>query len=367
MNNFIFFTTIKENIPVLNQQGIDVQQIKINKYTALKDKFKKFVCKYIVSKQCFKTTAFDLILKPFDIDLIFFMSPNNLATRTKEYNYIFRVWDLNHRDMSEFPEVRKDGVFESRECLYRSTLTKAIKIFTDCEQGKKWIEYRYGIDSNRVDVLPYLVSNSVKISQADYEKNYLDIKAKYELADNYIYYPAQFWSHKNHVYILKGLKFLKEKHNKKIHALFSGSDKGNLAFVLAKAEELGVKDQVHYLGFVDNEEIPYLYKQSLALVMPTYLGPTNIPPLEAFALEVPVLYSNKAELWPFVEKAALPLDLLDPTSMAENLLKVINNDPEVKQIVTEGAKKLAGWTDEHFWQKLQAILDEYREVMTTWK
>ena len=30
----------------------------------------------------------------------------------------------------------------------------------------------------------------------------------------------------------------------------------------------------------------------LLLVMPTYFGPTNIPPLDAWANELPVIYSN---------------------------------------------------------------------------
>ena len=35
-----------------------------------------------------------------------------------------------------------------------------------------------------------------------------------------------------------------------------------------------------------------MYKLSKALVMPTYFGPTNIPPVEAWSLNVPVIYSS---------------------------------------------------------------------------
>ena len=35
-----------------------------------------------------------------------------------------------------------------------------------------------------------------------------------------------------------------------------------------------------------------LYTEALALVMPTYFGPTNLPPLEAFQTGTPVLYSD---------------------------------------------------------------------------
>ena len=44
------------------------------------------------------------------------------------------------------------------------------------------------------------------------------------------------------------------------------------------------------MNFLPDEEISYLYKNCLAVVMPTYFGPTNIPPLEAFKLGIPTIY-----------------------------------------------------------------------------
>ena len=54
--------------------------------------------------------------------------------------------------------------------------------------------------------------------------------------------------------------------------------------------------------------------------MPTYFGPTNIPPLEAFALGVPVLYSDLPGLKDQVGDSALLLDLNNPESMAQHML-----------------------------------------------
>ena len=41
-----------------------------------------------------------------------------------------------------------------------------------------------------------------------------------------------------------------------------------------------------FLDFVENEYLPYLYLNSLALAMPTFSGPTNIPPWEAFKMGI---------------------------------------------------------------------------------
>ena len=38
----------------------------------------------------------------------------------------------------------------------------------------------------------------------------VNISDKYSLDVPYVFYPAQFWSHKNHSYLLEGLRILEE-------------------------------------------------------------------------------------------------------------------------------------------------------------
>lgn len=362
--NFIFFTTIKENVAVLAQYNIKAVYLRLSPFALIRDKIRRFVNRYKLMSRYFGHSSIDMLLMPFDIDLIYFLSPSGLALKTEKMNYVFTVWDLCHRDMPEFPEVSKNGVFESRENLYKKALPKAIKVFTDSEVGKKKLVHRYSLDENRIMVLHYLPSVAVRNAKAETE---IKIKHKYGLTRDYVYYPAQFWGHKNHIYVLEGLKVLKEKYNVKIDAIFSGEDKGNLSFVLKRAKELNIADQVHYIGFVANEEIPCLYEQSLALVMPTYLGPTNIPPLEAFALGVPVLYSDREDLRDFVNGAALLTDLGNPDSMAVNILKIINRDPVVSKIIEKGKKKIAEWGENNYWDVVKRVFDEYETIMHAWK
>ena len=160
---------------------------------------------------------------------------------------------------------------------------------------------------------------SKKLEIDDKIKNkYINIK-KYDLNNDYIFYPAQFWAHKNHIYILKALHILKSESSISLGAIFSGSDQGNLSYIKDMTKQFNLENKVRFTGFVSNEEINYLYSQSIALVMPTYFGPTNIPPLEAFKLNVPVIYSDLPGLRDQVNDAALLLNLNDPKSLVENL------------------------------------------------
>jgi glycosyltransferase involved in cell wall biosynthesis len=122
-------------------------------------------------------------------------------------------------------------------------------------------------------------------------------------------------------------------------AIFSGSDRGNLSYIKEMTKKFNLESQVRFAGFVQDDEIIHLYSQSLALVMPTYFGPTNMPPLEAFALNVPVLYSDLPGLRDQVNDAALLLDLNDPTSLVLNLKKLLSSSETRRRLINNGKIK----------------------------
>lgn len=303
---------------------------------------------------------FERLFNKAGIDLVYFLSSSTFVTLMYKYNYIITVWDLCHRDYLEFREVYQ--YFKIREKFYSKHLPRAISIITDSEQGKENIIKRYNVDRKRLKPLPFVPPDLVKISKENYDKNYVNIKFNFNILGDYIFYPAQFWGHKNHIYILDGLKIIKDNYNLQINAIFTGADKGNLAYVKKYARQIGVYDQIRFTGFVDNSLIPYLYRQSIALVMPTYFGPTNLPPLEAFAMETPVLYSDIPGAKEQLGNAALLMDLDDPWSLVNHLMELIQSTGLREKLIKRGIKKNSLWTEDDYWYGIKSIFDEYRKI-----
>jgi len=201
---------------------------KITAFT-FSNKNKELLIKHDLNVVCLKASIFDKVLKIFSlqiwfqvlrfkwkttfeksldnhsIDLVYFLSPSNLALYLLNHNYIYTVWDLCHRDMPEFPEVNYYREFEFREILYNNALKKAVAVLTDSELGKSNVIRRYNLDESRV------FSSSFSPSINIVESNFIDIKEKYNIDTDYIYYPAQFWAHKNHIYIIDAIVNLKKK------------------------------------------------------------------------------------------------------------------------------------------------------------
>jgi len=268
-------------------------------------------------------------------DLAYFVTPESGFSRLQRLNYITTLWDLCHRDCPEFPEVREFGAYHRREEYYRHHLGAAVCILTDSEKLSKTAAFRYGIDPERFLSMPFAPSPFLERPSAISTK---EILKKHELSEGYFFYPAQFWPHKNHIRILEALLLLRNS-SKRPTVVFSGKDYGSEPHLKSFVQAHGLQAQVRFLGFVDSEDIRGLYEGCQALVMPSYFGPTNIPPLEAWSLKCPVIYTKLHR-----EQAGDAALLIDPDS-ADDLAKAMEaiGNPETRhRLIEAGSQRLAG-------------------------
>jgi glycosyltransferase involved in cell wall biosynthesis len=119
--------------------------------------------------------------------------------------------------------------------------------------------------------------------------------------------------------------------------VLSGGDKGNLDYILTIIDNFGLNNFVHIIGLVPSNHMKALYQGSVALIMPTYFGPTNLPPLEAWILGTPLIYSKY--LKGQSGEAALKIDPDDSESIASAMQKVYDIDIR-NRLIAEGFLKI---------------------------
>jgi glycosyltransferase involved in cell wall biosynthesis len=365
-----FFTTIKENVDTLAGHNIKAALIRLTPLHKLLSLLRRclfslplpqFFCKLLAH------SPLELYLLERGIDLVYFLAPTYLALELDTINYIATLWDLCHLDLPEFPEVRSYRQFETRELCNRAILPRAIAIFVDSAFGKHNASHRYSLSEERIYVMPFQPALATHGFSDIRLREPISICDRYEVDVPYVFYPAQFWPHKNHVYILDGLKSLEELFGVRVGAIFAGSDKGNLSYVQSYARSLNLGDRVRFIGFVPSELLPDLYLQSLALVMPTYFGPTNLPPMEAFQLGVPVLYSNRCGLRDQVLDAGLLMDLSDPTSMATHLNDLIHQPQLRDRLLEAGRERYKQLSTFDYVGTLTGIIEDFFWKRHTWR
>lgn len=241
-------------------------------------------------------------------DIAYFVAPTASSAALQRLNFIATVWDLCHRDAPEFPEVHEFNQFQLREWMFKTNLPPAVIVLTDSARLADAIASRYGVDRSRLLPMPF--SPSPFLNQGN-STGKAEVLKKHGLTEGYYFYPAQFWPHKNHIRILEALLILRKK-ELMFRVVFSGGEQGSLGNMQAFVERHDLCSQVRFLGFVATEEMRGLYEACKAVVMPTYFGPTNVPPIEAWMLGKPLIYSAQ-----FSEQASNAAILVNPDDSSE--------------------------------------------------
>jgi glycosyltransferase involved in cell wall biosynthesis len=313
----------------------------------------------IRSKKFFRkisSLSFSEIVKRDGIDMVYFLAgiyePVNVP-------FVTIVWDLGHRIIPFFPEVTVSGwTFDEREKYYKS-LSKASYIVIGNSEGKRQLEKFYNIESSSIKIIPFATPGWVNTNE---NTNILDL---YNLeSGKYLFYPAQFWPHKNHVRILKALEILKSE-GYDLKAAFSGADKGNEDYIKDCVGKRRLDDDVKFLGFVSINDMATLYKNAFCLTYASFLGPDNIPPLEAMALQCSVIAAKNTGMEIQLSSAALYFDPTDENDLVKQI-KSLYDERLRSSLIKKGKALAEGRTTENYVASLLGIADEFEPIRECW-
>jgi glycosyltransferase involved in cell wall biosynthesis len=248
------------------------------------------------------------------VDLVFFVGLYDRAIELKRIPFVATVWDLGHKDLPGLPEMSSNREFELREWSIKNIAIKAAAIVVDSEVTKTKLKTHYGIEDSIIHSLPFAPNVGEELLQGERE--------------SFALYPAHYWSHKNHIVLFEAIAQLLSENKEPRQLKLTGQDRGNLKYLIEKTNDLGISSYVEFLGFIPKSELHVLYHQAAIVVMPSLLGPTNLPPLESLlrGCSVAVTPSARANLgeWPGV----IEVNGNDIPAWSK-LLDISNNFPQV--------------------------------------
>ena len=302
------------------------------------------------------------LMREAGVDLLLLLSPN-LEGFSYRLPFIVPVFDLNHRLQPQFPEVSAFGEFNKREYYYINTCRFATLILVDSEIGKADVLRFYGdyIDEDRIRILHYYPPiNGRSFPDA---QDLARVRGKYKLPPRFFFYPAQFWPHKNHAQIIQAIKLIADQTGETVRVVFCGTYwhytmAMHFKELMETAQKIGVADRVFYLGPVPDADMGALYTLSAGLVMPTFFGPTNIPPLEAWHFRRPVITSDIPGMREQIGDAGLLIDPRSPQALAEAMQRLWRDEALCSELVARGKQRLASFNWNSFVDKLAAVVME---------
>jgi len=128
-----------------------------------------------------------------------------------------------------------------------------------------------------------------------------------------------------------------------------------------QAAQLGVSDRVEFLGEVPNDELPRLYNESLAFVLPSLSEGLPRTVLEAMACGTPVVTSDLEQLRPIVDGVGYTAEPGSPGDLRAALDDLLQLDGKIEDF-GENARKKVG--QQYSWQNtVEETVNEYRQII----
>jgi glycosyltransferase involved in cell wall biosynthesis len=232
--------------------------------------------------------------------------------------------DLQHE---YFPEYFDENTLSWRRHTFRPSAVNADIVFTISQYSKRTIVERFGIAPAKIVVVGLDVDPEFRRQSSPDEQAAFDALS---LPEEYLYFPANFWKHKNHSNLLRALRLVVDAGHPNLHLALTGEPTTGMDRVSAEAEALGVVDRVKFLGYQSRALIPEIYRHARALVFATRFEGFGIPLLEAFHTETPVVTARTTSCPEIAGGAAILVDERDPGSIAEGIRTILER-PEVRQ------------------------------------
>ena len=336
--------------------------------------YKKFF-HFLMNFQFFNNLILNYKLKhPFssfliknNYDLIIFLSPSVLSYHCGKINFIINIWDLDHKKNSPFPEHRLNYNFIKRELLINYVIFHAFKSVVADEKTKNELINIYKCDENGIIVQPFIPYLPHLYENTKSNNNFEKIFDQFNFPNKkIILYPATFWAHKNHKYLIDAAKIFKRNKNEEYVFVFCGGDSGNLNFIKNEINKFSLVRSCIVLPQVSDLELISLYLYSHFVAMPTTGGPTNLPLYESFYFKKIIFYSEHLVYDKELFKNLITININKPDELYKKIIDL--NDIEKKQI-TEKAFEFyrTKCSFENFKITYLSIIEDFLDNTKKWK
>ena len=185
------------------------------------------------------------------------------------------------------------------------------------------------------------------------------VKKRYGLT-NYLLYIGDIRPYKN---LERSLEAFARLNLRKFKFVIGGKkDPRFYPRIQKKIDEFLLKDKVVFLGYIPQEDLPYLYSEAAAFVFPSLYEGFGLPPLEAMACGCPVVVSNVASLPEICGDAACYVDPYDVESIADGIYRVATDEELRGSLIQQGLQRVKMFS----WEKsAREHIKVFEEVINT--
>jgi len=299
-----------------------------------------------------------MLLERNNISLFHSTHPYNLPI-SRKFNTIATVYDLI--PLIFYNDYLKNK-FVNAKLSYRyylNNLKKADHLIAISERTKQdCIEY-LGISENRITTIHLGIDTNI-FQYIEDEELLENIKKKHSLPSKFFLYVGGADFRKNVIRLVNAF------------GKIANSVEENLVLVVQwypawisnlqnQLQSLGIQQRVHFLSFVETEDLVCLYTLTTALLFPSLYEGFGLPVLEAFSCQTPVLCSNNSSLIEIAKDCAVLVDPYQEDDISRGILKIAQDEKLRNELSIKGYNRSKEFSIE---KMAKETLEVYHNVLS---
>lgn len=235
------------------------------------------------------------------------------------------VTTIHDLAFEHLPETFKRRSWMQLRLTVRHTARRAARIITVSEYSRQDICATYGISPEKVTVTP--AAASARFTLITNQAELQNVRAKYGIERDYILALGSIQPRKNLVRLIEAYSYLYEHcTGVDLPRLVIAGKKGWLeSDVFRIASQSVAAQDILFIGYVPDSELPALYSGAVCFVYPSYFEGFGLPVLEAMQCGTPVIAGNRTSLPEVIGDAGILIDPFDSKNIASAMADLISN------------------------------------------
>ncbi len=252
-----------------------------------------------------------------------------------------------------------------RQRLYVALVSAAARganlLLTDSESAATDIQEQLAIPAASIRAIPIAAARRFHPRAAAGES--AKLRQHYPLPDErFILYLGGYSYHKQLRLLLEAYQFVQQALDDEVPLVLAGElpdwRQPNIPDLPALAAALGLAEHIHWLGPIDEEHLPALYREATLFAFPSMYEGFGLMLLEAMQCGTPVVANDLAVFRELAGDAAFLTE--NARAMGGAMLAILNQQPLRESLVNRG---LARATHFSWRQTARATLRAYREIL----
>jgi glycosyltransferase involved in cell wall biosynthesis len=286
-----------------------------------------------------------------------FHSPDFVLPPTGRTSSILTVHDLS---FLRKPECFVPGFSEYLEGAVTRAVSRAAHILADSESTRRDVIELLKVPPEQVTVVyPGVEARFRPIRDREVRRQ---VRSKYNLPERFVLGVGTIQPRKNFATLVEAFAGLLAAHEDSVsdwHLVLAGERGWMYEETFDAVERWGLGNSVHYLGYVDDPDLPAIYSLATAFAFPTLYEGFGLPVLEAMACGTPVVTADNSSLPEVVGDGGLLVEASDAHQLTASLSRVLSDERLRRRLQLSGLEQSKQFT----WSGAAAkVLELYRTI-----